>query len=208
VTFIGAGTCTIDANQGGDATYAAAVQVQQPFAIANAGGLTQQTITFTSSVPINATVAGPSYLATATATSGLPVVLTIDGASAGVCTINAGTVTFIGAGTCMIDANQGGDAIYAPAPQKQQSFAVAAAGTAPTITCLLPRQVNEVGDTVNLDLSLLFAPPAGQSLSYGGTSLPPSLSIIGSLLTGTLQANDVPGSPYTSMLKATTVPAA
>ena len=77
---------------------------------------------------------------------------------------------------------------------------------APTITCVLPRQVEVVGDAVNLDLSLLFAAPVGQSLTYSATNLPPSLSIIGSLLSGTLQTSDVPGSPYPSVLKATTVP--
>jgi VCBS repeat-containing protein len=82
-------------------------------------------------------------------------------------------------------------------------------GEAPTVSCVLPRQVDVVGDTVNLDLSLLFTPPPGQSLTYSGTNLPPSLSIVGSLLTGTLQASDVPPSPpyaYASSLTATTVP--
>jgi Ethanolamine utilization protein EutJ (predicted chaperonin) len=203
VSFIGAGTCTIDANQGGDATYAPAPQVQQPFPVAPAAGVTPQTIAFTSTAPLNATAGGPAYLATATASSGLPVVLTIDAVSDTVCVINSGTVSFIGAGTCTIDANQGGDATYAPAPQAQQSFAVGD-GTAPTVSCVLPRQVDIVGDTVNLDLSLLFAPPPGQSLSYSGTNLPPSLSIVGSLLAGTLQASDVPGSPYAATLQATT----
>jgi hypothetical protein len=128
VSFIGAGTCTIDANQGGDADYAPAPQVQQTFAVADAGGMTQQTIQFTSMAPINAVVGGPSYLATATASSQLTVVLTIDDASATVCAINNGTVTFVGAGACAINANQGGDAIYAPAPQIQQTFVVADAG--------------------------------------------------------------------------------
>jgi uncharacterized repeat protein (TIGR01451 family) len=130
VTFIGAGICTIDANQGGDATYAAAPQVQQAFAVASAGGVSSQTIQFTSTAPVGATVGGPSYLATAIATSGMPVVLTIDGTSTSVCAINNGTVTFIGAGACTIDANQGGNATYAPAPQLQQSFTVAGAGGA------------------------------------------------------------------------------
>jgi len=48
------------------------------------------------------------------------VVLTIDVTSAGVCTVNNATVSFIGEGTCTIDANQGGDADFAPAPQMQQ----------------------------------------------------------------------------------------
>lgn len=128
VSFIGPGICTIEANQGGDATYAPAPQAPQSFAVSDAGGLTPQNITFTSTMPNNAQVGGATYVATATATSGLPVLLTIDGPSAAVCTIDAGVVTFIGAGSCTIDANQGGDATFAPAPQKQQSFPVAPGG--------------------------------------------------------------------------------
>ena len=77
---------------------------------------------------------------------------------------------------------------------------------APTVTCTLPAQVDSVGDAVSIDLSLLFAPPAGQSLTYSGGNFPPSLSILGSLLTGTLQTSDLPNSPYHSTLKATTAP--
>lgn len=128
VSFIGPGSCTIDANQGGDANFAPAPQAQQAFAVASAGGTQSQAITFTSTPPADAMVGGSSYLATATADSNLPVVLTIDGPSATVCTINDGTVNFIGAGACVIDANQGGDADFAPAPQAQQLFTVAGAG--------------------------------------------------------------------------------
>jgi VCBS repeat-containing protein len=78
--------------------------------------------------------------------------------------------------------------------------------SAPTVVCVLPRQVDVVGDFVSLDLSALFAAPPGHTLDYSGTNLPASLSIIGSLLTGTLQATDVPGSPYASTLKAATAP--
>jgi len=78
--------------------------------------------------PSDAIVSGPSYLASAASTSPLPIVLTIDHASATICTINNGVVSLIGAGTCTIDANQGGDALYAPASQVQQSFTVYPAG--------------------------------------------------------------------------------
>jgi uncharacterized repeat protein (TIGR01451 family) len=71
----------------------------------------------------------------------------------------------------------------------------------PTVTCILPNQLDVVGDTVNLDLSLLFAPPAGDTVSYSVTGAPPSLSIIGSLLTGTL---DTAGT-FVPMLNATAV---
>ena len=75
MSFIGVGTCVIDANQAGDANYNAAPQVQQSFAV----GKGTQTITFTSTAPAGATVAGPTYTVTATASpSGLPVTFTID----------------------------------------------------------------------------------------------------------------------------------
>jgi hypothetical protein len=72
----------------------------------------------------------------------------------------------------------------------------------PTVTCVLPTQINGVGDSVSIDLSSLFSPPSGETLSYSVTSPAPSLSIMGSLLTGTL---DTSGN-YLSALTATTVP--
>jgi hypothetical protein len=84
-----------------------------------------QTITFTSTAPAAATVGGPTYTVTATATSGLPVTFTIDASATSVCSISGATVSFIGGGMCVIDANQAGNASYNPAPAVQQAFAVA-----------------------------------------------------------------------------------
>ncbi len=121
VSFIGVGTCVINANQAGNANYAAAPQVQQSFAV----GKGTQTISFTSTAPVGATVGGTTYIVTAAAsTSGLPVTFTIDASASTVCSIAGSTVSFIGAGTCVINANQAGNANYAPAPQVQQSFPV------------------------------------------------------------------------------------
>ena len=124
MSFIGAGTCVIDANQAGNATYAAAPQVQQSFAVSAAS----QTISFTSAAPVGAMVGG-TYTPVATATSTLPVALTIDASASAVCTITGGVVSLTGAGTCVIDANQAGNATYTPASQVQQSFAVTAGTT-------------------------------------------------------------------------------
>jgi hypothetical protein len=88
-------------------------------------GKGSQTISFTSSAPVSAAVGGPTYTVTATASSGLPLAFTIDASATSVCSISGSTVSFIGAGTCVIDANQPGNANYNPAPQVQQSFAVA-----------------------------------------------------------------------------------
>src|SRR5262249_54899164 len=120
VSFIGVGSCVIDANQAGNANYNPAPQVQQSFAVAKGS----QTISLTASGPGTARVGGPAYNVTATATSGLPVTFTIDAAAASVCSIAGSTVSFIGVGTCVIDANQPGNANYNAEPQVQQSFAV------------------------------------------------------------------------------------
>jgi len=116
VSFTAFGTCVIDANQAGGNGYAAAPQVQQSFAI----GKASQTVSFTSTPP-NPAVAGGSYTPTATSTSGLPVTFSIDSASTnGACAIDgSGTVSFTGAGTCMLDANQAGNDDYAAASQQQ-----------------------------------------------------------------------------------------
>ena len=87
-------------------------------------GKGNQTISFTSTAPAGATVGGPTYTVTATATSGLPVTFTIDASATSVCSISGSTVSFLGVGTCVIDANQAGNANFNAAPQVQQSFAV------------------------------------------------------------------------------------
>ena len=87
-------------------------------------GMADQTISFTSTAPVGATVGGATYNVAATATSGLPVTFAIHAAASTVCSIAGSTVTFIGSGTCVITANQAGNAIYNPAPQVQQSFPV------------------------------------------------------------------------------------
>jgi len=134
VSFIGAGTCVIDANQAGNANYNAAPQVQQSFAV----GKGSQTISFTSTAPVGASVGGPTYTVTATATSGLAVTFTIDATATSVCSISGSAVSFIGAGTCVIDANQAGNANYNPAPQAQQSFAVAKGSQTISFTSTAP----------------------------------------------------------------------
>lgn len=122
VTPVGTGTCTIDADQSGNANYQAAVQVQQSFTV----GLTPQSISFTSTPPAAATVGGAGYMITATATSGLAVSFSVAAGSAGVCAISGATVSFTGAGTCTVNADQGGNSSYGPAAQVQQSFTVSA----------------------------------------------------------------------------------
>jgi hypothetical protein len=87
------------------------------------GGTEPQTIHFTTSGPTDAQVGDGTYTPAATATSGLSVTITLDATSAG-CALALGVVSFTSNGTCVLDANQSGNATYAAAPQVQQSFAV------------------------------------------------------------------------------------
>ena len=123
VSFIGTGTCVIDADQAGDADYDAAAQQQQSLTVQKAS----QAISFTTEPPSPA-VFGGTYMPMATGgASGDPVLFSVDTSSdAGVCSLNAAetTVSFTGAGTCVIDANQAGDTDYDAAVQQQQSFTV------------------------------------------------------------------------------------
>jgi hypothetical protein len=119
LSFDAAGTCTINANQAGDATYNAAAHVQQSVNVVRRS----QTISFTSTNPSPVTVGG-TYTPTATATSGLPVSITVDPASSSICSLSGTDLSFDAAGTCTINANQAGDATYDAAAQVQQSITV------------------------------------------------------------------------------------
>ena len=119
-TFVAAGTCTIQASQAGNGTYAAATPVSQSFTVA-AAALKSQTITFNS--PGAQTVGTPLTLA-ATASSGLAV--SFASQTTGICTVSGTSATFVAAGTCTIQASQAGNGTYAAATPVSQSFAVAA----------------------------------------------------------------------------------
>lgn len=119
VSFTAAGTCLIDANQAGDGLWAPAPQAQQSITV----NRKSQTITFTSTNPSPVHVGDPNYTPLATATSGLTVTLSLDAASSG-CTLLSGVVSYTSAGTCLIDANQAGNSVWAPAAQVQQSITV------------------------------------------------------------------------------------
>ena len=77
-----------------------------------------QTISFSTSAPGGAFFQGPTYSPSASASpSGLAVTLSIDSSSSQVCVINNGVVSYIGVGSCQINANQGGTSNYFAASQ-------------------------------------------------------------------------------------------
>ena len=121
VSPVTTGTCTIAANQAGNASYSAALEVVQNIVI-QAATLTPQTITFGANPgPVNFT-AGGTFLVSATASSGLPVVF--GSTTPGVCTVSGSTVTMVASGTCTITADQAGNSTYAAAAQASQSVEI------------------------------------------------------------------------------------
>ena len=85
--------------------------------------LKAQSIQF-DTAPENVTVSGALGTVKAVATSELTVVFTSN--TPVVCSISGNKVAGLAQGTCIINANQAGNAIYAPAPQVVQSFSVKA----------------------------------------------------------------------------------
>ena len=94
-----------------------------------------QTVTFTSTPPAQPTVGGTYTLSASGGNSGNPVTFSIDAASSsGACTLVGTRVNFVAPGSCIVDANQLGDATYLAAAQSQQSFVIVAAATPVTTT--------------------------------------------------------------------------
>jgi hypothetical protein len=78
----------------------------------------EQKITF--NAPASKQYGDPPFSVSATASSGLPVTFTASGA----CSIAGAIVTIRAAGTCVVTANQAGDATFSAAPPVQKPFTV------------------------------------------------------------------------------------
>jgi hypothetical protein len=171
VSFVGAGTCVVNANQAGNADYLAAAQVQQSFGVTK----NDQSITFTSTAP-SAPVFGGSYSATATASSGLSVTFSTDTAS--VCTVSSGgSVSFVGVGTCHVNADQAGNGTYNAAPQAQQSFTVGKADQ--TITFAQPTSPVNAGTNASLSATA----SSGLAVSFSTSSSASICTVAGTTVT-------------------------
>jgi len=147
--------------------------------------LTNQTVSFTSTAPVGANLDSAAYTPSATATSGLPVAITVDPSASTVCSIDgSGNVSYQAAGTCILNANQGGNVDYNPAPQVQQSFNVlpvnadtsvalscpASVTLGSTVTCTITIANSGPADAENVSLTALFSNSlTGASISGGGT---------------------------------------
>jgi alpha-tubulin suppressor-like RCC1 family protein len=118
-------------------------------------GKASQTITFG---PLAGKKYGASdFAVSATASSGLPVSF----AASGNCTVSGTTVHLTGAGLCTVTASQSGDAIYNPASDVSQSFAIAKAGQSITFGPLAKKRYGDpdfrVSATASSGLAVSFA---------------------------------------------------
>jgi hypothetical protein len=161
------GTCTIQATQGGNGTYAAAQPVNQSFTV-----LGTQTITFN---PIANQTQGTMLGLSATASSGLTV--SFASLTTGVCTVSGTTASLTNPGTCTIQATQAGNGTYAAAQPVNQSFTVLATQTI-TFSPIGPKQA--VGAMLNLVAT------ASSQLTVGFTSLTPSVCTVSGTVASTI----------------------
>jgi hypothetical protein len=117
---------------------------------------TPQSITFTS-LPPDPAVVGGTYQVTATGGgSGNPV--TFSSLTPAVCTVSAGTVTFVALGTCTVAANQAGSPAFDAAPEVAQTFGVTTiAQLIMDFRALIPALGIEGGTANSLDAKLASA---------------------------------------------------
>ena len=116
--LIAAGTCTLQATQTGNATFAAAPPNTQNFTVHHLN----QTLSFQ---PVLKQTVGASLALVATATSGLPVAFT--SLTPAQCTVAGSTATFLLSGVCQIQASVGGNAVYFGGFTATRSFQISAA---------------------------------------------------------------------------------
>jgi len=130
--------------------------------------LNLQTIVFTSTPPANAVVGVVTYLVSAKANSGLPVAFSADPSSSGVCTVSGTMVTFVGPGTCTIDADQPGNGSYHAAARVQQSFAVGSGARSASVQTInfgsVPPSGAVVGGADYVVVATASSAPAGRYL--------------------------------------------
>jgi Glycoside hydrolase family 44/Chitobiase/beta-hexosaminidase C-terminal domain len=159
-SLLSGGTCTIQASQAGNSTYAAAPVVSQSFTV----NILSQTITFPK---IATQTEGTTLGLMASASSGLPV--SFKSTTPAVCTLSGSTASFIATGTCSIDVTQSGNSTYAAAPAVGTSFIVVDSQTInfPAIT-----------GTQNAESSVTLAATASSGLAVAYKSMTGSVCTV------------------------------
>ncbi|MDE2445850.1 MAG: Ig-like domain-containing protein, partial [Alphaproteobacteria bacterium] len=148
-----------------------------------------QVVVFTSNAPTSPVVGG-TYTPTATGGAGsAPVVLS----ASGTCSLAGGVVTFNSAGSCLINADQAGDANYLAAAQVQQSITVQVAppNAGPKITSANAASFN-VGTASSFTVTTTGYP---FPVFYKSGALPTGVTFVGNHDgTATIAGTPAPGS--------------
>ncbi|MDR2336010.1 MAG: IPTL-CTERM sorting domain-containing protein [Burkholderiaceae bacterium] len=185
-TFSGLGTRTLRVTSQGDSSISATLDVT-----VNQGTLAGQVITFTTWPPAEALVGGSYTVAAKGGASSNPVVFTVEGT----CTVADSVVNFVGTGTCTINADQAGNASYAPAARAQQTFAIVLPRLAITTTSLGGL---EVGKAYRLALTASGGvPPYTWTATDSNKPLPAGLSLSAD---GVLSGTPSAAGDYTSLV--------
>ena len=130
-----------------------------------------QIVSFTSN-PTGAAVGQTYAVAVSGGGSVNPVVLSLDPSTTpGACTLAGSVVTYVAVGTCVIDANQAGDANYFAAPQAQQSVSIVNTGTGSNVPVTPTDTTTGAPAPVNLNFSNVTG--GGTSSVTSTTSGPP-----------------------------------
>jgi len=159
------GNCILHALQTGTPDYAAAPIVTQQVYVTPLS----QTITWPA-------ITGTQYAAsqltlTATASSGLTA--TFVSTTPTVCTVAGATASLLASGTCILQATQAGNSIYAAAPVVQQSVVVHLATqtiTFPTIASQMVGANVTLSATANSGLTVAFTSATGSVCTVSGTT--------------------------------------
>jgi alpha-tubulin suppressor-like RCC1 family protein len=194
VTKVAVGTCTLNANQAGNATYSAAAQVNKNVVI-NKG---TQTITFAALAA--KTFGTAPFTVSASTSSGLAVALT--STTPLVCTVSVATVNLVASGTCILAANQAGNTNYNAATQITQSFTVAKGAQTITFAALTAKTLGTAPFTVSATAS------SGLAVAFTSTNTAVCKVVVTNVTlvsagTCTLTANQAGNSNYSAATQVT-----
>ncbi len=158
------GTCTITADQSGDAEWLAAATVSETFQVL-AAPKKGQTIAFPAIA--DRVIGSGDVTLEATDTSGLAVSYT--STTPAVCSVSGETASLLAVGTCTITADQDGDAEWLAATTVSQTFQVLAAPKKEqtiAFTAIADRVIGSGGVTLQATAS------SGLAVSYTSTTRP------------------------------------
>ena len=191
ITVIGAGICTIYANQAGNVNYSAAGQVGQLLTV----GKSAQSITF-DALPAKTFGDIPFSLA-GTASSSLPV--SYISSNLTVATVLGDQVTIVGAGSTIIKASQTGNVNYDAATNVEQTLVVDKANQALTLNPLPVGELPlrdfastpvQVTASSSSGLPVVISLGSGSVATLNGSNQLESIGTIGNVIINVDQAGD------------------